>query len=200
MESRDAPDLLASALQDLSVNVDAYESPCPTPTKRRTTGVSPESNGRLEPCSICLSPVRPARRTSHSSSPASLSPHACQSGLCFTTPCCGKLFHRACLVRYKRSTSYEGGSRCPMCRDARTTGLTPARVAGGFVSAGAVHTAMLRRVSAARLAVQRSIAASSAASQAASPAPAERGGEDSVFFSPGAAYQEAVQQHSAPTN
>lgn len=143
------------------------------------------------------------RRGSHT--PSSSASPGCGGGCeVFQAPCCGQYFHKACLKRYKQSTAYSGGSSCPLCRSELTTGLTPARTAGGFVSAGAVHTAMLRRVSAARLAVQRSMAARAATAEAPAAAAAASepsavtvapsGGGSPSLFSPGAAYQDAVQQ------
>ena len=90
----------------------------------------------------------------------------------FRTPCCGQLFHKECLERHKQGVACASPSSharaCPLCRSLEPTGLTPSHVqpqprppmgGGGFVNGWALHNEMVRRVSAARNAVQRSLAA-----------------------------------------
>jgi hypothetical protein len=103
------------------------------------------------------------------------------------------------MARHKaQQTSPSHTRACPLCRSAQPTGLTPSgpppqpplgrAFQGGFVSGRQLHGEMVRRASAARLAVQRSLAAHQPG--AASPS--------AVFFaSPGAAY-EAVSRTTRP--
>ena len=213
---------LANALRELSLtvqtgsslNVDAscltpnraHDAPCASGQVAHMTPSPIESPCNPNVCAICLSPVRKGRlarsrgvspaASAVASSPVASSPQC--RGPSFRTPCCRQLFHKECLRRYKQGVVGGLGTACPLCRSEHATGLTPSRTMGGFVSSLAVHTAMLRRVSTARAAVQRSLAAGGgpAAHSAASPAPpaATGGGAAHLFFSPGGAYQDVVQQ------
>lgn len=95
----------------------------------------------------------------------------------FKTRCCHNAFHKECMKKHKEQCCVSpatGAIRpraCPLCRSVTPTGLTPstrphARAApassGGFVSGWALHSEMVRRASAARAAVQRSLMRSSA--------------------------------------
>mmetsp|Transcript_13838 Transcript_13838/g.31323 ORF Transcript_13838/g.31323 Transcript_13838/m.31323 type:complete len:123 (-) Transcript_13838:230-598(-) len=67
-----------------------------------------------------------------------------------------------CMVAYKKGGcdgAAPGHTGCPLCRSTQATGLTPCRPQTGFVSGRAMHSAISQRASAARLAVQRSLAA-----------------------------------------
>ena len=108
------------------------------------------------------------------------------------TPPCLQLFHRDCLARHKEQapSSPSQARACPLCRSVQPTGLTPSTRpqpqrpgnGGGFVSAWQLHSEMVRRASAARSAVQRSLAARNAQ------APAAAATMQAPFASPGTAY------------
>ncbi len=145
------PDSLARRLRSLSVNTE-------TPPSGRCHASSTPSPAPGCACAICLSPVKKVSEA-------------------HTTKCCHQRFHRECLLRYKVQTSADHSLACPLCRSTVATGLTPVRpAAGGFVSAGNIHEAMLRRVAAARNAVQRRISSGT------------DGGPAATFISPGRAY------------
>ena len=163
----------------------------------RTPGSSaPSTASSPVACSICLSPIRKGRR-----------------GGRFQTQCCHQLFHKECLQKHKEHTASPSHPRaCPLCRSVAPTGLTPYRPpilpsmgGGGFISGLALHAEMRRRVSAARNAVARSIAARTTATTAAAAASGDsrpnvgttpaadapqpsRYGTNIFFTSPGAAY------------
>lgn len=226
--SRDATTGLLNAFRQLSVHViptqpSPVQSPIAmassTPHRNRSSTATParrsifsqSSSATASPqdnssapstasspvaCSICISPIREGRR-----------------GGRFQTQCCHQLFHKECLQKHKEHTASPSHPRaCPLCRSVAPTGLTPYRPpilpsmgGGGFISGLALHAEMRRRVSAARNAVARSIAARTAATTAAAaasggsranvgttpavdaPQPSDSG--TNIFFtSPGAAY------------
>ena len=108
-------------------------------------------------CAICLSPVQKRRFS---------------KGGIYKTRCCHNVFHKDCLKRHKEqacaspATGVVRPRACPLCRSLTPTGLTPSTrphvrgapaSIGGFVSGLALHGEMVRRASAARSAVQRSL-------------------------------------------
>ena len=171
-------------------------------------------------CAICLSPVvnrklnprrlacegsrTPSSRTPSSRTPSSRTPSSrTQSTRGFKTACCGQLLHKGCLKRYKEqapSSPSRPTNPCPLCRSATSSGLTPIRPPKlhglGFVSAAHLHTEMSRRISTARGAVARSLAARAAVSQQQERPEQQRltSPPSSLFFSPGGAYQEVARR------
>lgn len=139
----------------------------PPAEQLQPTTVEKSSQASANVCAICLSPVRrPSQSGSASGAPKS-------DRLPFRTTCCQQLFHQGCLKQCKNKCKV---GTCPLCRSNTSTGLTPAQPVQrsrntpptigrnsetgetGFVGAGTLHQAMLRRVAAARAAVQRSLA------------------------------------------
>ena len=164
----------------------SHVTPSPSPSAQlcgrcvNTPGSS--GNASPAPCSICLSPVHSHGRKGGRRS--SISKNFSK----FRTQCCGQLFHKECLARHKaQATSPSNPRACPLCRSVQPTGLTPSNrpqptaTGGSFVNGWQLHNEMVRRVSAARGAVQRSLAARRGG-------PTSPAGPQSVFFtSPGAA-------------
>ena len=160
-----------------------FATPTSSPVGRHSDSgsgaASIASSGAASPvaCSICLSPIAKRRSMPWSRGGTPSSSHAKDRGGRFRTECCGQLFHKECMRRHKEHAVAHLGDQapqdavraCPLCRSVAPTGLTPsnrpqARVpggpSGGFVSAMALHSEMVRRATAARQAVQRSLAAS----------------------------------------
>ena len=148
-------------------NGSSFTTPLHSPSGHLNSATSSAAASPHTPvaCSICLSPIVKRRNWSGSRGKG--------KGATFRTKCCNQLFHKDCLARHKAQacSSPSSGRACPLCRSTEHTGLTPsnrpqARVPlagmsgtnGGFVSSWALHGEMVRRASAARQAVQRSLA------------------------------------------
>ena len=141
-----------------------------SPSPARAACKTPSSRASPVACAICLSPVSRGLSTPEAAASASRAnagrPHRGR----FRTACCKQLFHTECMARFKNpgpTADYATCNKCPLCRSEQKTGLTPARPQGrpqtGFVSGRAMHQAIQQRAAAARMAVQRSLAARQAA-------------------------------------
>ena len=188
-----------------TVSVTPSPSPGHTPGQTRSFGTPTSANtDSCACCSICLSPIKKESRRRSSSISKSPWGSASKSKAVFKAPCCGQLFHKECLARHKAQACSPSQKRaCPLCRSIEPSGLTPSnrpqpttQQQGGFVSGWALHNEMVRRASAARAAVQRSLqSVRRPSSGAASPVPSQppptaQQPTSSVFFtSPGEAYQ-----------